>query len=401
MRTTREGVPRTLTTLLLAVTLAACNDNGPVAPEVQPELEPELFLHGGIAEDRRFTVYTRNVYLGGDTGPLLQIDFGNIGQVLAATTTFWDQVTASDPTRRMASIVGDIQRNRPELVGLQEVFHFRVLDFTSGAPVVVRELDLLGDILAEIDRRSLPYELVAVQENTTTGPTSGLPLSVDPEAGAVTSILQFTDRIAMLRRSDVEVTATQGQYGASFAVGPLTLTRGWIRGSTEYRDVPHHFVTTHLETQTLAPVQAAQTDELLGSVVSGLDGVTLLGGDLNSDAAAGPGAPSWTPTYETLVDAGFVDAWEQGGWPAWDEGFTCCQDPDLRNRRSSLEERIDFVLVRLADSPPEDGIPGLLRARVIGDMPWNRVGIERIWSSDHAGLVTSLRLDPPFTWRDR
>jgi endonuclease/exonuclease/phosphatase family metal-dependent hydrolase len=74
----------------------------------------------------------------------------------------------------------------------------------------------------------------------------------------------------------------------------LTLERGWIRLATEHGGVPHHFVTTHLEIQALAPLQASQANELINSVVAGLEGVTIVSGDLNSDPE-NPGGPSWTP----------------------------------------------------------------------------------------------------------
>lgn len=386
MTIAHSTVTRKLTALVLLAGLTACSDDaGPMAPG------PEASRLDAGATSEHFTVYSRNVFLGGDTGPLFGLDFGDLGQVLQATNVFWAQVQDSDPRARMVAIVDDIEVSGAHLVGLQEVFDFRVLDFSSGAPSVAVDLDLLDVILEEIAHRALPYELVAVQENTTTGDASGLPLAFDLGAGAVTRILQFTDRIAVLRRTDVDVTVGQGRYAATFDVGPLTLTRGWIRASTDHVGAPHHFFTTHLETQALAPIQAAQAQELLGSVMAGLEGVTILSGDLNSDAAAGPGAPSWTPTYETLLSAGFTDAWTQSGQPAWDDGFTCCQNPDLRNGASALDERIDFVLVRSSDNPSRGGmVPGSIWLDIVGDEADARTP-GGLWASDHAGLIASMR----------
>ena len=139
----------------------------------------------------------------------------------------------------------------PHLVGLQEVFQFVELELASGTPTVVTFIDILASIEAEISARALPYEVVAIQENTSTGTALGLPLSA-------TRILQFTDRIVALRRTDVSVTASDhGTYAATTMLGPLTLERGWIRPTTERDGVPYHFVTTHLEIQALAPLQAA------------------------------------------------------------------------------------------------------------------------------------------------
>jgi len=161
-----------------------------------------------------------------------------------------------------------------------------------------------------------------------------------------------------------------------------------------HRGTEWHFVTTHLETQALAPVQDAQASELIGTVLADLDGTTVLGGDLNSDAA-NPGAPSWTPTYDRLLAAGFTDAWEQSGHSARDPGFTCCQAPDLRNAMSTLDERIDFVLVRRARNPSASGfVPGSIMLDVVGAAEADRTAQSSLWPSDHAGLMATLRLAP-------
>jgi endonuclease/exonuclease/phosphatase family metal-dependent hydrolase len=386
---------RMLATYLLVAALAAlgaCSDapdpTGPNADEAGPS------LHRGSAAGA-FRVYSQNVYLGGDTGPLLSLDFGDIPALLQATGVFWAQVQESDPRARAAAVVDQIEARHPHLIGLQEVFHFRVVDFASGAPRPIAEIDLLELVESEIHARALPYEVVAVQENTTTGPASGLPLMVDPAAGMVTRVLQFTDRIAVLRRTDVEVgPATQGRFAASFDVGPLTLTRGWIRVPAVHSGAEWHFVTTHLETQALAPIQDAQASELIGTVLAGLDATTVLGGDLNSDAA-NPGAPSWTPTYDRLLAAGFTDAWEQSGHSSRDPCYTCCQSPDLRNAMSTLDERIDFVLVRAAGNPSASGlVPGSIVLDILGAAETDRTTQSGLWPSDHAGLMVSLRLAP-------
>jgi endonuclease/exonuclease/phosphatase family metal-dependent hydrolase len=142
-----------------------------------------------------------------------------------------------------------------------------------------------------------------------------------------------------------------------------------------------------LETQLLAPVQAGQTAELIHSVTAGLDGVTILAGDLNSDAA-NPGAPSWTPTYNTLIAAGFTDIWTRGH--GRDSGYTCCQAPDLRNAASLMDQRIDFVLAR--DSRSGGDVHGALRMEIVGEEQADRTDASGLWRSDHAGLIAWLKL---------
>jgi endonuclease/exonuclease/phosphatase family metal-dependent hydrolase len=345
----------------------ACTDaHQPLAPPAQTTLEPD-------PARRPFTVYNQNVYLGGDTGPIFSTDFGNIPAVIAATNTFWAQVRASRIPERAAGFVDEIAARRPHLVGLQEATQFLVLDMGAGG-AVVESADLLGSVQAELTSRGLPYELVRVQENSVVT----LPLSAR-------HVLRTTDRIAVLRRTDVDVDEiASGIYAARFTIGPVTLKRGWIRVSAEHEGERYHFITTHLETQRLAPVQAGQAAELIQSVSAGLDGITIVAGDLNSDAA-NPGAPSWTPTYDAMLAAGFRDLWVHGH--GGDAGYTCCQDDDLRNAASTLDERIDFVLAR--DGRPENGLQGAMHLEIVGEEQSDRTA-GGLWRADHAGLYAEL-----------
>lgn len=377
---------RALRAVLGLIFLAACSDTPTPTAPLDDGVRPQ-FSRAAAVEGEPFTVFTQNVYLGGDTGPIFSLDLGNLPAVLQATNVFWAQVQASDIPGRASALVDELDLRRPHLVGLQEVFRFVVVDPRNGS--VHAYLDLLAAIQAEIAARGLPYEVVRVQENT----SSALPLAIDFSAGQISRALSFTDRVVALRRSDVPVTdADQGTYATTFSLGPVVLKRGWIRLSTEHEGVPYHFITTHLETQGLAPVQAGQLAELLGTVATGRDGVTLMAGDFNSDAEAGPGAPSWTPSYQALLDAGFVDAWTQSPQHPRDPGFTCCHDPDLRNGPSLLDERIDFVLMRsTADRSAAPRVPGAVWLDVVGEEQSDRTA-SGLWRADHAGLVAALRM---------
>lgn len=392
---TRRAPGRAALTAVLVLAASACGDaHPPLAPGGDPVPGAEAFRAPAPAA-QPLTVYTQNAYLGGDTGPIFDLDFSDIPALLQATNAFWSDVRASDVPGRMSAIADEIQDRRPHLVGLQEVFRFVAVDPRTGT--VHAHLDLLALLQAELAARGVGYELVRVQDNT----AAALPLAVDFSTGQMSLVLSLTDRIAVLRRADVAVAdVAQGTYAARYQVGPLNLRRGWIRVATEHHGVPYHFVTTHLEVQRLAPVQAGQAAELLGSVVAGLDGVVVLTGDLNSDAAAGPGAPSWTPTYSTLLQAGFVDAWLQATGPDSD-GFTCCQATDLRNAVSELDERIDFVLIRNPGDPMEvDRTPGAIFVELVGEEPDDRTA-GGLWRADHAGLVAGLRLPPGLARKPR
>jgi endonuclease/exonuclease/phosphatase family metal-dependent hydrolase len=365
--------------------LTACKDVGdevdlgPTGPRLASVRASEA-----ADEVAPFDVYTQNVYLGGDTGPLFTIDLSNIPAVIAATNTFWNEVQQSAVEDRMTAIVNEIDRRRPHVVGLQEVLRFVVLD---GTMTPIGGLDLLALIEAEIAARGLPYTTEVVQATT----SAGLPLAVG--ATGITRLLSFTDRLVILRRNDVALeNEASGLYTAAVPLGPVTLRRGWARVSVDHVGTTHNFVTTHLEVQALAPVQAAQRQQLLQQVLAGLDGVTILAGDLNSDAAAQPGDPSWTDTYGVIRAAGFGDLWELAPWAARHDGFTCCQDPGLESP-SALDQRIDFVMFRTDGAAPDGEARGHFRIDVVGEEEADRTS-GGLWPADHAGLVGSVRAAP-------
>lgn len=373
----RRGL-ETVTAIVLATGVVACDDR------IETPVEPDFAFEGHRAADRPLLVYTQNVYLGGRTSPIFTIDFSDIPALIAATNVFWGEVQGSDIPSRAEEIVDEIAVQGPHLVTLQEVLRFVLLD-ASFQPV--GGMDVLTAIEAAIAARGLPYETVIVQEAT----SSALPLAAD--AGGVTQWLGFTDRIVTLRRTDVQVVEAVGDlYAAVIPLGPLDFKRGWTRTTVEHNGLTYHVLNTHLETQQTPPVQAAQAAELQGSVVAGLEGVTVIAGDLNSNAIASPGDPTWTPTYGNLIDAGFVDVWATAPHATPDQGLTCCHPNDLVGVET-FSQRIDFVLVRSSDQGQQrwDRQRGVFRAEIVGDQADDRTE-GGLWPSDHAGLFGEIWL---------
>jgi len=335
-------------------------------------------------------VLTRNIYLGGETSPILSLDFQDIPGVLQAVNTFWAQLEANDFHTRAGALADEIAMTDPHVVGLQEVARFTLLD---GGFAPVGGIDMLQVLMEALAQRGLDYEVAWVQENS----AGTLPMSIDFSVGAPDRYMNFAIREATLVRGDVQVTdADGGNYAAKLVLpspaNPVaTVQRGWSRVSLDFRGVPHHVVNTHLEIAPVQPLHNLQADELVGQVLPGLDGVTILLGDLNSDANGVEGDSDWTPTYGKLIAAGFADAWLEAAGPA-SPGYTCCQDADLRNDMSLLEKRIDFVLVRnAAGMPGEGGFPGAVHAAIVGDDPGDRTQ-SGLWPADHAGLFAGLQV---------
>ena len=77
-------------------------------------------------------------------------------------------------------------------------------------------------------------------------------------------------------------------------------------------------------------------------------------------------------------------------------GYTCCQNPDLRNP-ASLSKRIDFIFVRNSSAPGAAAIDTEADdAFTVGDLPSDRVTTvdgSLLWPSDHAGVGADLYVD--------
>ncbi len=386
--TTTRAVTRllflSLSGLLLLLAIGCSDSDLPTAamfPDGNPVADAPAFPEG-----EPLKVLTRNMYLGGRVGIVFGADFGNPAEIVAAATQVWGQIQHTNFRERAVALAGEIAEHRPHVVGIQEIPQYVVLTPSPPGtpPGFVEAQDHLQMLMEALE--GLPYSLAAVQEN------ASVTLPVMLETGL--HYVQYTDRIAVLVRDDLEEpVVASGNYQTQYQLNEyVNLVRGWIRLSTDIGGVPYHFVNTHLEIQTFLPIQMGQTQELLDVIMADLDGVTILMGDLNSDAAAGPGAPSWTPTYETLTAAGFQDSWELTHPGNAFVGYTCCQDDILATRTSILDERIDFVLIRPAGNLGSDNrLPGSIHAEILGEEVGDWTGPSGLWPSDHAGLLASIR----------
>ena len=405
----RRSSLRSLTGLGLAAVLAlsACDSpraTGPLGDGSPPTaLAPSPTAPAG--GEAFFRVYNRNVFLGGDTGPLFSL-FATSGgpsleELIAAANYFWGEVQANHTGERANAIADEIARLDPHVITLQEVTRYLIVEAgpeTPPHPVAEDDmLDLLQDALAD---RGLDYVLVERPLTVAGGFPLGPPFGVDPQGNPLfTKAMVVEAGEAAFVRSGVELLGhDSGNYAVALPLGPLELARAWSRVSVDHRGIPHHVFATQLETQSIIipgpdiQMNYVQGMELLG-MVEGLEGVTIVTGDLNSDAEAGPGIPSWTPTYEMFRDAGWVDAWE---WAAGSVGigYTCCWDPDLSS--GGLDERIDFFLLKAPDAMgPRGGdrpFAGTIQFGILGDEPDEMVPGYGIYPGDHVGLNLALNL---------
>jgi endonuclease/exonuclease/phosphatase family metal-dependent hydrolase len=303
---------------------------------------------------------TYNLYLGADLAPMLGAETAEAFDV--ALSGVLQHLSATDFRTRaplIADVIGDV---RPDLLALQEAVVWR-----TGTPV--GDLDSLQLLLAALRAKGHEYWPVAIGR----GPDVQGPRTAH---GA----LRFTNCNVILARSRFcdDIGDINPGRSAPFstnvvvphpALGTFAITRGWTSVDVQVRGTRLRFASTHLE-DSHPDVRRAQAAELV-RVFNAAPMPVVLVGDFNADAAH-------SPTYRTLIEAGWVDAW--GGAPG---GYTCCQAADLRNDRSLLDTRIDYILSR---GPVEIRNP-----RIVGDHEGRRHAAG-LWPSDHAAVVATVSL---------
>lgn len=384
--------------LLLMGMVAACEDGShPLAEDPSQE----VYMTGAPAHSpvkKPLAVMSRNLYHGGDIGPVLQVGFQDLELLASTAADVWSEVLNNDFPERAAALVDEIQDAMPDIVGIQELARFEVfaLDPSSGTFGSVSDIDFKTIMEDELQNRGLPYSFLAVQGNTVVKvPVAGFHLG---GSFVPSQLVQLEIRDAVLVRDGLTVTShSMGNYRWTVPLGidpfgnPIEMKRGWIRVDAEVDGIPHHFVTTHMEIQAFREIQVKQAEELLKEIAADLDGVTILMGDFNSDASVHEGAPSWTPTYLDVIDAGFTDLWALQNPGRSSPGLTCCNASDLRNPTPSYDERIDFIFLKAEGLKGAKGrLPGAATVELVGADPNLKTEPSGMWPSDHAGLVAKL-----------
>ena len=304
---------------------------------------------------RKLKVYSRNVYLGADLNPVLAAQTPE-QFIEAANNALTDVALNAFPVRAQA-LVAEIARFRPQLIGLQEVFNYTVNGANLPAPSPFQ--DYLALIEDELAAAGLDYQVVGTVVNL------NLALPLDVTGDGQPELVGVTDRDVILARGDVPATAVQlcatpSADGCNYSVNlPLDLPdplpdsfvfRGYVAVDADLNGATVRFVNTHLEVQgplngfDISGVQAAQAQELLAVLEAQTPKKRpiILVGDINSAPNDAFPAP-----YAQISGATYRDTWDTNLLRFLNpDGFTCCQDSDLDNALSVLDERIDVVFVR-------------------------------------------------------
>lgn len=344
----------------------ACSDT-PTAPG------PRLDELGEVSSDlRRVSVMTQNLYVGTDVDAvLLAILSPDPNDDLPALLVAIETLKKTDFPTRAEAFADAIARERPDVVGFQEVSDVHVDLAAFGIPVI--DLQFMPIIEAALAARGLNYQVAAVVKNIVANPVPGVSL-VDYDA-----ILVNTDR------ATIDFAHTQNFSNNLGVVAPgVELKRGLVMVAATIEGRRYYFVNTHLEPDLagidLSELRMAQMWELAVAVLGDATPAFVMG-DLNDRAGS--------PMYQVLQQAGFQDVWTE--LRPGVEGFTNGRSPDLANPENEFTKRIDYIWVRGLDGPP-----GQVQGRItrLGVLPHERVQgpFYEMWPSDHAGLVAELHI---------
>jgi endonuclease/exonuclease/phosphatase family metal-dependent hydrolase len=340
---------------------------------------------GGGAGRRDVTVMTQNLYLGSSLDAALVPDITG-PEFVAAVAKIYGTVLVTNFPLRAQTIADEVKAERPDLIGLQEVSNWIAVP-THAGPTPVSQ-DFLQILLDALKSRGLNYEAEVTANHASIGPVPLVAPQVGCGVSATDCAVTFKDRDVILRNKDtlgLDVTARKtGNFPTQATVQvlgqPLSFDRGWAYLDGTFDGSKFRFVTTHLEVANppeFGQIQEQQARELVAGPLKTLRPVILVG-DLNSAADSRPHDPGSTDSYFTILKAFFADAW----WTnPHQPGFTCCQLELLNNTTSNLDQRIDYVLTRLA-------LPTSAHLD-LGEIPTSKLPH---WASDHAGLIATVRV---------
>ena len=360
--------------IAVAFVLAACQDADPTSPP-----EPRLSRSGATGA-AHVSVMTRNVYIGFDgDAAVAALATGDPAVFVPVLQEAVATLRSTDFPTRARTLVEEIARARPAVVGLQEVYAIHADLTPLGVPVQI-DLDYLQILQAALAARGLPYVVVATVVDTDMQPFPGIEL-VDREV-----MLVDASRVQV----GTGVIATTFQYNIGVIASGIDKKAGYIAAPLTIDGAPITVVTTHLESDLgpgthpfVAQLRAAQAQEI--AAVLGTTPQAIVVGDMND-------VPGSLMYQVFTAGAGLTDA-----WPALSHdgpGLTGgCFGPTLSEAQPHCDARIDFILVRGLGHPRE----GLLgRSSVVGLSQWERVpgpaGL--IWPSDHAGVLADVVVPP-------
>jgi endonuclease/exonuclease/phosphatase family metal-dependent hydrolase len=364
-------------------------------------------------------VMTRNLFLGADLSPALNST--GFESFIEANGAILREVDLTDFPRRARGLAGEIAATKPDLVGLQEVAHWRtgpvaVPPAVSGNPptALTTEYDFLQMLLAELDARGLSYRAAVVKEefdfeapadennvdnDAPPGPFNDDPSTNDESPNSLDDAelngrLTMRDVILVNEDSKVKAKVSKPQTGSfqnlyrptvsgieipvtrGFTAADVTVKKGKGRKLVKktFRFVNSHFEAFDDETQRPS-IRAQQAQELLNGPAKGTGKAktVILLGDFNSDV---PGVqPGDEQAYQTLLDGGFSER-------SLDQPISCCVSNLFTAPASEFDHQVDHVMTNASKK----------RVKLVSSQVTGLEQVNGIYSSDHAGVFSKLKL---------
>ncbi len=381
------------------------------------------------AAEEPLTVASRNLYLGADVGVALEL----IPDLSAAAQFMWDQVSATDFSKRAPMLAREIIDSSADVVGLQEATNWYckknlfskkvvVYNFTEefltatkelGSEYVLAERDGISALNIGYSIPAIPY-LTMVRDPKTFQPIFG--------SDSAACGFEIGDALVIKKSlADKVIKVGNTEYETSYSIVPkiMTIYRGYTWADLDFNGKKVRLVTTHLESlwdSDKVPNATKQAQQLVSDLADTKMPLIVIG-DFNSDprdpranSASNPGgqpeasatcpAQVINPTIDTAIDscnaywvmrrAGFNDVGPDALNSAhftW--GMSALLNgPDLKRKKAALAmgnkygftDRLDYIFTR--------GGATALSSEIIGNIPLP----SGAYATDHAGIVATIAI---------
>ena len=382
------------------------------------------------AADNNLKVMSRNIYVGSDVGVAMKL----IPDFKAAAQFMWDQVAATDFSKRAPLLAKEIITNKVDVVGIQEATTWfckknawsgktEVLNFTDQLLKATKNLGT-EYVLAEKDgtsAKNIGFSITAIPFLTIVND----PKTFQPLFGQDTAACGFEIGDALIIRKDLASKISKvgnTEYEASYSIVPtiMTIYRGYTWIDLKIGTGTVRIVSTHLESiwdANKVPNAAKQAKQLVADL-SNTTIPTIVIGDFNADPrdprkdeTSNPGGQpeaSQTcpvqvenPTVNTSIDA--CNAYwimrksgyqEVGPDPLNATNFTWGESallagPDITRYRAGkamgntqgFTDRLDYVFYK-------NGVQ-LLNSKIVGNIwPYS----ESTWACDNEEQINNTQL---------
>jgi endonuclease/exonuclease/phosphatase family metal-dependent hydrolase len=363
-------------------------------------------------------VMTRNIYLGSDLTPALQA--GNSTELAFAAQNIWNTVHATDFQTRARLLAAEIAKNRPDLVGLQEVALWRGdTDPPSQdgpvTPATTVEFDFLAILMKALRKKDVNYRVVDKQvEMDIESPLS----AGNPGDGRLTMrdvILANNAKKKNVRTKLEDSDQYSDDHSLQVTIAGLlnvVVHRGWQYTEANVRGTKFRFLNTHLEAfdngnnggVDQGTIREAQANDLIapltassppGPATEQSAGTPVIAaGDFNSDDDT-VGNDGDVLAYNALTDdenPRRLFELTTGPTAPGAEG-SCCfsghggQDGIFSGLLADMDHQVDHIFTSDDDVEP-------LKTVVVGQDPAVFNKFDK-WPSDHSGLVTTVQFPTP------